>query len=114
MKLMKQNKKGKNLLRHLHRRNFFFINYILFYVTKCLRSKKKKKKLNGPLLTTFGTRGNGREGWTVTNPKEKMIKKMLQLLQQRAGSGPILALLKMPVWEPESRMFEVRGWKMVK
>jgi hypothetical protein len=31
---------------------------------------------------TFGTRGSGREGWTVTNPKEKMIKKMLQLLQQ--------------------------------
>ena len=52
MKLMKQNKKGKNLLRHLHRRNFFFINYILFYVTKCLRSKKKKKKLYGPLITT--------------------------------------------------------------
>ena len=52
MKLMKQNKKGKNLLRHLHRRNFFFINYILFYVTKCLRSKKKKKSLNGPVLTT--------------------------------------------------------------
>ena len=52
MKLMKQNKKGKNLLRHLHRRNFFFINYILFYVTKCLRSKKKKKSLNGPILTT--------------------------------------------------------------
>ena len=52
MKLMKQNKKGKNLLRHLHRRNFFFINYILFYVTKCLRSKKKKKKLYGPYITT--------------------------------------------------------------
>ena len=52
MKLMKQNKKGKNLLRHLHRLNFFFINYILFYVTKCLRSKKKKKKLNGSIITT--------------------------------------------------------------
>ena len=52
MKLMKQNKKGKNLLRHLHRRNFFFINYILFYVTKCLRSKKKKKFINGPCITT--------------------------------------------------------------
>ena len=52
MKLMKQNKKGKNLLRHLHRRKFFFINYILFYVTKCLRSKKKKKFINGPCITT--------------------------------------------------------------
>ena len=50
--LLKQKIKGKNLLRHLQRRNFFFINFILFYVTKCLRSKKKKKKLNGPLLTT--------------------------------------------------------------
>jgi hypothetical protein len=60
---------------------------------------------------TFGTRGSGREGWTVTNPKEKMIKKMLQLLQQRAGSGPMLALLKMPVWEPESRMFVARQQK---
>ena len=53
---------------------------------------------------TFGTRASGREGWTVTNPKEKMVKRMLQLLQQRAGSGPMLVLLKMPVWEPESRM----------
>jgi hypothetical protein len=30
---------------------------------------------------------------------------MLQLLQQRAGSGPMLALLRMPVWEPHPRMF---------
>ena len=34
--LLKQKIKGKILLRHLHRRNFFFINYILFCVTKCL------------------------------------------------------------------------------
>jgi hypothetical protein len=40
-----------------------------------------------------------------------MIKRMLQLLQQRAGSGPMLALLKMPVWEPESRMFKARQQK---
>ena len=58
------------------------------------------------VTTTFGTRVIGQEGWTVTNPKEKMVKQMLQLLQQRAGSGPMLALLKMPVWEPESRMFK--------
>ena len=50
--LLKQKIKGKILLRHLQRRNFFFINYILFYVTKCLRSKKKKKKLNGSIITT--------------------------------------------------------------
>ena len=56
--LLKQKIKGKNLLRHLHRRNFFFINYILFYVTKCLRSKKKKKKLNGAVNTTEVPRGN--------------------------------------------------------
>jgi len=31
---------------------------------------------------------------------------MLQLLQQRAGSGPVLALLKMPAWEPQPRMFK--------
>ena len=31
---------------------------------------------------------------------------MLQLLQQRAGSGPLLASLKMPVWEPLPRMFK--------
>ena len=43
--LLKQKIKGKILLRHLQRRNFFFINYILFYVTKCLRSKKKKNKV---------------------------------------------------------------------
>jgi hypothetical protein len=37
-----------------------------------------------------------------------MVNRMLQLLQQLARSGPMLALLKMPVWEPESRMFKAR------
>ena len=32
---------------------------------------------------------------------------MLQLLQQRAGSGPLLTSLKMPVWEPYPRMFRM-------
>jgi hypothetical protein len=44
--LMKQKIKAKNkkkLLRHI-RRNFFFKFFVYFYVTKCLRSKKKKLK----------------------------------------------------------------------
>jgi hypothetical protein len=45
------------------------------------------------------------KGWTITNPKEKMVRRMLQLLQQRSGSRPMLALLRMPVWESEPRMF---------
>ena len=35
-----------------------------------------------------------------------MVRRMLQLLQQRAGSGPVLALLKMQAWEPQPRMFK--------
>jgi hypothetical protein len=59
------------------------------------------------VAVTFGSQMRGCKGWTVTNPKEKMVRRMLQLLQQRAGSGPMLALLKMPVWEPAPRMFRV-------
>ena len=40
--LLKQKIKGKNLLRHLQRRNFFFK---IFYVMKCLRSKKRLNSL---------------------------------------------------------------------
>jgi hypothetical protein len=58
------------------------------------------------VAVTFGSQISGCKGWTVTNPKEKMVRHMLRLLQQRAGSGPMLALLKMPVWEPASRMFQ--------
>jgi hypothetical protein len=57
----------------------------------------------------FGSQARGREGWNINNPKAKIIRCMLQLLQQRAGSGPLLASLKMPVWEPYSRMF--RMWQ---
>ncbi len=55
---------------------------------------------------TFGSQISGHKGWDITNPKEKMVRRMLQLLQQRAGSGPVLALLKMPAWEPQPRMFQ--------
>jgi hypothetical protein len=43
---MKQKKNGKNLIRHLHRRIFFFK---CFSVMKCLRSKKR---LNALITTT--------------------------------------------------------------
>ena len=46
---------------------------------------------------TVGSQISGHKGWDITNPKEKMVRQMLQLLQQRAGSGPVLALLRMPV-----------------
>ena len=60
------------------------------------------------VTVNFGSQIRGREGWVITNPKEKMVRRMLQLLQQRAGSGPnMLALLRMPVWEPHSRMFKM-------
>jgi hypothetical protein len=29
-----------------------------------------------------------------------MVRRMLQLLQRKAGSGPLLALVRMPEWEP--------------
>jgi len=45
--LLKQKIKGKLLLRHLHRRIFFFKK---ISVMKCLRSKKR---LNAPLFTTL-------------------------------------------------------------
>jgi hypothetical protein len=84
----------------------------------------------------FGSQVRGREGWVINNPKAKIVRRMLQLLQQRAslaestrrrpdcgwdipglappspasafsqaGSGPLLASLKMPVWEPYPIMF---------
>ena len=55
----------------------------------------------------FGSQARGREGWTINNPKAKIVRCMLQLLQQRAGSGPLLASLKMPVWEPYPRIFRM-------
>ena len=55
----------------------------------------------------FNSQARGREGWTINNPKAKIVRRMLQLLQQRAGSGPLLASLKMPVWEPYPRMFRM-------
>ncbi len=55
----------------------------------------------------FGSQARGREGWTINNPKAKIVRRMLQLLQQRAGSGPLLASLKMPVWEPYPRIFRM-------
>ena len=48
-------------------------------ITSITRAYDYYSKSRAPV--TFGTRGSGREGWTVTNPKEKMIKRMLQLLQ---------------------------------
>jgi hypothetical protein len=59
------------------------------------------------VTVTFGSQISGSKGWVITNPKEKMIRRMLQLLQQRAGSGPVLALLRMPVWEAYPRMFRL-------
>ena len=56
---------------------------------------------------TFGSQISGHEEWDIKNPKEKMVRRMLQLLQQRAGSGPVLALLRMPVWDPHPRMFKM-------
>jgi hypothetical protein len=44
-----------------------------------------------------GSQISGRERWNITNPREKMVSRMLQLLQQKAGSGPLLGLLKMQV-----------------
>ncbi len=55
----------------------------------------------------FGSQARGRKGWTINNPKAKIVSCMLQLLQQRAGSGPLLVSLKMPVWEPYPRMFRM-------
>jgi hypothetical protein len=60
------------------------------------------------VTVNFGSQIRGREGWVITNPKEKMVRRMLQLLQQRAGPGPMLVLLRMPVWEPYPRMFKTR------
>jgi hypothetical protein len=57
------------------------------------------------VTVNFGSQIRGCEGWVITNPKAKMVRRMLQLLQQRAGSGPMLALLRMPVWEPYPRTF---------
>jgi len=54
-------------------------------ITSITRANDYYSKLR--VAVTFGTRAKGQEGWTVTNPKEKMVKRMLQLLQQRAGSG---------------------------
>jgi len=55
----------------------------------------------------FGRQTRGRAGWIINNPKAIIVRRMLQLLQQRAGSGPLLASLKMPVWEPLPRLFRV-------
>ena len=54
----------------------------------------------------FSRQARGCEGWIINNPKATIVRRMLQLLQQRAGSGPLLASLKMPVWEPLPRMFK--------
>ena len=52
----------------------------------------------------FGSQVRGHEGWVINNPKAKIVRRMLQLLQQRTGSGPLFASLKMTVWVPYSRM----------
>jgi hypothetical protein len=54
----------------------------------------------------FGSQIRGCEGWNITNPKDKMVRHMLQLLQRKAGSGPLHVLPRMPVWEPCPRMFK--------
>ena len=41
--LLKQKIKGKNLLRHLQRRNFFFINFIFLCYEVFAKQKKEKK-----------------------------------------------------------------------
>jgi hypothetical protein len=43
-----------------------------------------------------GSQVRGLEEWTVTNPKQILIRHMLQLLQQRTNSGSVLAMLRMP------------------
>ena len=73
-------------------------------VTSITRANDYYSKSRIPV--TFGSQISGHRGWDITNPKEKMVRRMLQLLQQRAGSGPVLALLKMPAWEPQPRMFK--------
>lgn len=73
-------------------------------VTSISRANDYYSKSRVPV--TFGSQISGHKGWDITNPKEKMVRRMLQLLQQRAGSGPVLALLKMPAWEPQPRMFQ--------
>ena len=73
-------------------------------VTSITRANDYYSKSRIPV--TFGSQIRGHKGWDITNPKEKMVRRMLQLLQQRAGSGPVLVLLKMPAWEPQPRMFK--------
>ncbi len=73
-------------------------------VTSITRANDYYSKSRIPV--TFGSQISGHKGWDITNPKEKMVSRMLQLLQQRAGSGPVLALLKMQAWEPQPRMFK--------
>jgi len=72
-------------------------------VTSITRSNDYYSKSRIPV--TFGSQINGHKGWDIANPKERMVRRMLKLLQQRAGSGPVPALLKMPVWEKQPRMF---------
>ena len=59
-------------------------------VTSITRANDYYSKSRIPV--TFGSQISGHKGWDITNPKEKMVRRMLQLLQQRAGSGPVLAL----------------------
>ena len=73
-------------------------------VTAIARANDYYSKSRIPV--TFGSQISGHKGWDMTNPKERMVRRMLQLLQQRAGSGPVLALLRMPAWEPHTRMFK--------
>jgi hypothetical protein len=68
--------------------------------SSCLSRPKSR------IPVTFCSQIRGHKGWDITNPKEKMVRRMLQLLQQRAGSGLVLTLLKMPAWEPQPRMFK--------
>ena len=41
--LLKQKIKGKNLLRHLQRRNFF-LNFLFFFMLRSVCEAKKRKK----------------------------------------------------------------------
>ena len=73
-------------------------------ITSITRANDYYSKSRIPV--TFGSQISGHKGWDITNPKERMVRRMLQLLQQQAGSGPVIALLRMPVWESHPRMFK--------
>ena len=57
----------------------------------------------------FGSQRTG--GWNITCPKQQVVRRILHLLHAKAGSGALMAHLKMPGWQPTPSMFRVQNVK---